>query len=146
MSYLFSSYRKLDLLTLIAFLVATIQMFICCFWHQRHLCWNILFCDQSFLALLTHLCCILIPLQSNEQQDTASVYINKTNRTHYRHARIHMYPTLVNGRSSTWGTTTAAHDWKYVKETKWLNSTHDVHSKITTTMSILLQQTEICCY
>ncbi len=70
MSYLFSSYPELDLLTLIAFS--------CCYTKNVYLLLlaslsSMLehpFCDQSFLALLTQLCCIFIPLQSYEQQDT----------------------------------------------------------------------------
>ncbi len=82
MFYLFSSYPELDLLTLIAFSCCYTTNIFCCFLrHQCHLCRNIFFCDQSFLALLTQLCSLLILLQSNEQQDAvvcALCWLHKT--------------------------------------------------------------------
>jgi hypothetical protein len=41
-----------------------------CFLHQHHRYWNILFCDQSFLALLTQWCRPVILVHSNKQQGT----------------------------------------------------------------------------
>ena len=68
MSYLLSSYHKLDFLTLIAFLVATLQTFFVASCVNVIKIGTSIFCDQSFLALLTQLCCLLILLQSDEQQ------------------------------------------------------------------------------